>query len=101
MSGGSWDYLYSKELDELLNRKGSIQQMADKLAMLGYAPDAASETMDLLLTLRMFECRLDAMLDRLRPIWKGIEWWDSADWSEETFKEALTRYRGAAKEVKQ
>jgi hypothetical protein len=50
--------------------------------------------MDLLLTLRQFNNRLDAMMDRLRPVWHAVEWWDSADWSEDSFKEELAKYRG-------
>lgn len=71
-----------------------LQKMADAIAKLGYAPDAAKEAMDFLLTIRACQNRLEAMRDRLSPIFYAMEWWQSGDSSEEDFKEALGRYRG-------
>jgi hypothetical protein len=94
MSGGSFDYLCFKEIDELFNRESSIEDMADALAQLGYAEDAARATMDLLLEIRRSRVHLQAMKDKLEPVWKGIEWWHSCDTSEDTFKKVLDKYRG-------
>lgn len=52
MSGGSYEYLcWADDLDRLLEKQHHLEAMADRLAGLGYADDAAAETTDLLLTL--------------------------------------------------
>lgn len=95
MSGGSYDYLFMKDPDELLHshHQENIESMAARLAGLGYAQDAALETENVLLILRQFEVRMRARLDRLSGVWKAVEWWDSCDSGEDSVKEALARYR--------
>ena len=94
MSGGSYEYICFAEPDGLLEKKAEIQEMADRLAGLGYAQDAAKETMILLLTVRQFENRIKAMQERLSGVWKAVEWWDSCDTSEDGVLKALEIYRG-------
>lgn len=95
MSGGSYEYIYDRsDCGELLNRTDVIQEMADRLAGLGYASDAARETEELLLTLRQFENRINAMHSRLAGVWKAVEWWDSGDWLEDAVRDAIDKYRG-------
>lgn len=93
MSGGSFNYLCYAELPDLLNRDWDIQSMADELAKLGYAKDAAKETMDLLLDLRSAVNRLETRKEHISDVWKALEWWHSGDWSEESFKEELEKWR--------
>lgn len=94
MSGGSYNYLCYASADELINKTADLQDIADRLAGLGYAKDAALETQSLLLIIRQYENRIEAMKNRLDGVWKAIEWWDSADTNEDSFKEALEKYRG-------
>ncbi|MGW4028236.1 hypothetical protein ACWEFL_02770 [Streptomyces sp. NPDC004838] len=94
MSGGSYNYLcHSWDLDDLLAKRGSLEEISQALAALGYAQDAARETEELLVLLRQWETRAGVRLDRLRPVWKALEWWHSSDSSEDTFKAALATYR--------
>ena len=93
MSGGSYSYLCYAEAEKLMEKTEDLQNMADRLAGLGYAQDAAQETMDVLLTIRQFENRINAMTKRLEDIWKAVEWWDSCDTTEERVKEELIAYR--------
>ena len=93
MSGGSFDYLCYKDADELFDSENSIKEMADVLIGLGYAEDAGKATVDLLLELRRSRVYLQAMKDKLEPIWKAIEWWHSNDTGEDDFKIALDEYR--------
>lgn len=88
MSGGSYDYLYTKDIGEALDSQ-SLQRMADRLAGLGYANDAATETASLLELKREAEGRMA----RLKYLWEAVEWWDSCDWGEDEFREALEEYR--------
>lgn len=95
MSGGSYNYLCSKDAAELLSGHHSdLREMADTLASLGYAKDAAVETEELLLMLRQFDIRIQTRVDRLRGVWKAVEWWKSGDWGEDDVHETLAKYRG-------
>lgn len=77
-----------------MNNDSEVERMADRLAELGYAEDAARETMWLMLELRRFANRMAVVKSRLEPVWKAVEWHDSGDWSEESVKDALEKYRG-------
>ena len=95
MSGGSYNYLYSAlDLEDLQVHRADLQAMADRLAGLGYAQDAARETEELLLLFRQWETRAAVRITRLRDLWHAVEWWDSNDRSEDTVKAALAAYRG-------
>lgn len=95
MSGGSYNYLCDVwDLDKLLQQEYSLEQMAARLAGLGWARDAARETEELLVMLRQWQVSAHVRVERLREVWKAVEWWDSCDWSEEQVREALAKYRG-------
>jgi hypothetical protein len=93
MSGGSYNYLCYKQADDILENLGNLQDMADRLAGLGYAEDAATETQELLLIIRQYQNRINASLKRLTDVWRAVEWWDSSDSGEESVKKALENYR--------
>lgn len=95
MSGGSYNYLCEvQDLEDLRSRRYDLEEMASRLAGLGYAQDAARETEELLLLLRQWEVRATARIVRLADVWKAVEWWDSCDSGEDNVREALTKYRG-------
>ena len=93
MSGGSYNYLCNRMADEILQIEGDIENMTERLASLGYAKDAAKETALLLARMRTFEVYVETAMERLRDVWKAVEWWDSADWGEDEVKQALEKYR--------
>jgi hypothetical protein len=97
MSGGSYDYLCHKDIEDLFNMDRQLQEMSDRLAGLGYADDAARETQEFILNLRQFRNRIEAAAKRLNGVWYAVEWWDSGDYGEEQVKEALAEYRGEKK----
>jgi hypothetical protein len=94
VSGGSYNYLYIREPEDLAVNTEDLERMIDRLAGLGYAEDAAKETQELLLIVRQFRVRVSTIADRLSPVWRAQEWWDSNDWGEDDLKEALKKYRG-------
>lgn len=95
MSGGSYNYLcHAFDLDDLLERRHSLREMADRLAGLGYAEDAAKETEELLVLLNQWCVRAEVRRNRLADVWKAVEWWDSCDSGEDDVREALAKYRG-------
>lgn len=95
MSGGSYDYVsLADDITVLFEKMYQLEALRDRLASLGYAKDAAMETERLIATLRQFEVQTFVAVERLRPVWKAIEWWDSCDRSEAQFRESLAEYRG-------
>jgi hypothetical protein len=94
MSGGSFNYLCDRyDAAGLLDGMRDLEAMSDRLAELGYANDAASETRELLLNLRVMEMRCEVAIKRLRDVWRAVEWFDSCDWGEGSIGEALSTYR--------
>lgn len=94
MSGGSYEYIcFKDEIGDLLNRRDQVEHMAERLARLGYAKDAAKETYDFLLWLRMVEAQFEARHERLSGVWRAVEWWDSGDSGEDDLQVALEEYR--------
>ncbi|PRX91969.1 hypothetical protein [Allonocardiopsis opalescens] len=97
MSGGSHNYLcWTSDLEELTQKQTALREMADDLAALGYADDAARETEELLVMLRQWQNRAEVRIRRLSEVWRALEWWHSDDINEDAFREALTKYRGDA-----
>lgn len=97
MSGGSYNYLHSRDAGDLMGDGSAIcdlQDMADRLAGLGWAADAAKDAFDLIAIVRTQKTRVDAALARLEPVFHAVEWWDSCDWSEDRVRDALSMYRG-------
>lgn len=94
MSGGSYEYLQSMELDDFIRTEEQLLRMRDRLSGLGYAEDAALETERLIQMLRQAKVRLSVKIERLGPVWKAVEWWDSGDSGEDQVKSALKEYRG-------
>jgi hypothetical protein len=94
MSGGSYNWLYTiGDLEDLQNRQYDLKAMAERLAALGYAADAAAETEELLVLLRQWQNRMSVRVTRLEALWKAVEWWDSADTTEPAVHAALAAYR--------
>lgn len=95
MSGGSYNYLcHAWDLDDLLEHRAGLEKMSARLAGLGWAEDAARETEELLVMLRQWQVRAETRMERLREVWKAVEWWDSGDWGEDQVRAALAKYRG-------
>lgn len=94
MSGGSWDYLYSKDIDELMNGSSTelLQDMADRLNSAGFE-DVAKDTQRLVEYIKSASIRIETLFEVLSPIFKAVEWFDSGDWGEETLNNEVLKYR--------
>lgn len=102
MSGGSFNYLYCREVDDMVDRDDT--DLADMRAELTARPGAALavEGIDMLraqlLILRqereaqrLREREVDAFKGRLNDVFRAVEWWRSADWGEDRVVEALVK----------
>lgn len=95
VSGGSFNYLcHSWDLSDLVSKRSHLEAMAEELERLSWAKDAAKETRHLVADLNAIEVRVEVALERLRPVWKAVEWWRSCDWSEDQVREAVTEFQG-------
>jgi hypothetical protein len=94
MSGGSYNYMCFKDGSELFGFESELQGMADRLAALGYATDAAKATYKALETIRKYKAYLDVVAEELHGVWHAVEWWDSGDSGEMSLASELMRYRG-------
>jgi len=93
VSGGSYNYLYAAvDLEDLQAQRHNLEGMAQRLAGLGYAQDAARETEELLVLLRQWEIRAAVRLKRLADVWHAVEWRDSCDWGDDTMREAFAEW---------
>ena len=93
MSGGSYNYLCYKDANDLMCSEDDLERMFSRLVGLDYASDAARETLELLQIIKQYETRITVIKERLNPVWRAVEWWDSADSSEDGLKVALREYR--------
>lgn len=96
MSGGSWNYLYCKDVDELMNGSSTelLQDMADRLNSAGFK-DVAQDTQRLVEYIKSASIRIETLFETLSPVFKAVEWLDSGDWGEETLNNEILKYRNA------
>lgn len=85
MSGGSFNYLYDRDLVEL---KHTVRQMQGELAALGLE-DAAARTGMILARMDQIE----SIQAEMRDVWKAVEWLKSGDWGVDFVEEAVRAWR--------
>lgn len=92
MSGGSFNYLYCRDIDELMNNTSDLEEMRDYLISYGYE-DIAKDTQRLIEYIKSAECVIGTLKDMLEPVFHAVEWYESADWGKEKMIEVLEKYR--------
>ena len=101
MSGGSFNYLSSKDPADLLgNSFEELEYMASWLTEQGFT-DVAGETEDILAEVKTisaevkaFERRVGTRMKRLERVWGAVEWCVSGDISMDDVHKAIEEYRG-------
>jgi len=99
MSGGSYNYLFSKTGENIDEARQDMSEMLDRLVELGYL-EAAKETQDAISILDLFKLKIQEKIDRLSKVWKAVEWYDSNDWEEDEIEKAIEEYRKRKEELK-
>lgn len=94
MSGGSWNYLYSKEIDDFMQYSNieTLEEMADYLNQNGYE-DVAKDTRRLVEYIKSAKIRVETLFEMLSPVFKAVEWYCSADWGKDKVDKAIEEYR--------
>lgn len=98
MSGGSYNYLCgSLDLEDLLNKRADLEQMADRLEGLSEiefpgARTAGRMTRALLLKIKVWESHASISAALLSDAWKSVEWWDSCDYGPDQVRASLAKF---------
>lgn len=94
MSGGSWNYLFCKDIDELMQHSNieTLEEMADYLNQNGYE-DVAKDTRRLVEYIKSAKIRVETLFEMLSPVFKAVEWFDSADCGKDRVDKAIEEYR--------
>lgn len=92
MSGGSLDYLFSKEPEELFYATYSLEQAEKYLIECG-AVDVAKDVRRLIEYVLSARNRIEVMQENLREVFKAIEWEQSGDSGKDRVDRAIAAYR--------
>lgn len=92
MSGGSYDYLFTKSPEEFGENRETILRMVKRFIELGYE-DVALDTFLVLTEFNKAFDKVNAKAERLRDVWKALEWLDSNDTVESDLREDIRFYR--------
>lgn len=92
MSGGSYDYLYCKDTEELFSKAVDIEDMAETLEKLKYL-DVARDMRRLSEYIRSAYNRVEVLSEQLKPIMRAVEYYESCDISAESLGEEVEKYR--------
>ncbi len=94
MSGGSYNYLFTKEPAELLQYYNIeyIEEMADRLMQSGYK-DVAKDMQRLAEYCKSANLRISVLSEELSDVMHAIEWRVSGDSGEDSIKNAVEKYR--------
>ncbi|CAM3309332.1 hypothetical protein [Tsukamurella hominis] len=90
MSGGSFNYLYTRTAVALLwDERGAFEMMAELLEKEFPGSAAATRTRELMVLLEAADRGVEAAIDPCREVWQAAEWWKSNDWDREQVEEAV------------
>ena len=94
MSGGSYNYLYAADVDQLFefHRLNDLEGVRDRLRSLGHI-DAAGQTDAVISTIKEAVDLVCMRQGMLSGVWKAVEMLDSNDWGEGAVSEAVAEYR--------
>lgn len=94
MSGGSLNYLYSKEPYELFeaNRVRDLETAAAVLMQAGYK-DIAMDVLRLVEYINSANIRVTVLHEQLADVLHAVEWYISADYGDATMRKHLETYR--------
>ena len=93
MSGGSFNYLYCKDTEDLFKEVYYIDAMCEELEKMDFM-DAARDMRRLSEYIKSAYNRVDVLAEKLRPVMKAVEWYKSADYAKDDVLKAIEKYRG-------
>lgn len=97
MSGGSYNYLYCKDPEEIFANASYLDDMSETLVKLGYL-DVAKDMTRLAEYIKSAYNRISVLSQNLRPIMKAVEYYEDCDYGEDNVKKIIEKYRNGGKE---
>lgn len=92
MSGGSLNYLYRKDADELWNYLNELEEVEDYL-LKNNAYDVAKDVRRLIEYIKSSRIRIEVLRENLSDVFKAIEWHQSGDYGKDSVDKAIEKYR--------
>lgn len=92
MSGGSYNYLFTKDPEELVSRRDDLEAMRNRLVELG-ATDVAAAVEEIAATITSYRHEVEWRMAKVADVLQAVEWLDSNDWGEDQMREAIAKYR--------
>lgn len=92
MSGGSFNYLYCKDVPELMNNVSSLEEMSEILIREGYE-DVATDMRRLIEYIKSSQIRISVLSGQLKEVMKAVEWFEDCDIGKETLNTRIEEYR--------
>lgn len=93
LSGGSYNYLCYRSVEELITRSDELNDMRDALIKSGYT-DIAKDTQRLIEYIESAKVRIEVLFEQLEPVFHAVEWHESSDYCKDTMIKVLEKYRG-------
>ncbi len=94
MSGGSHNYLYCRDKEDLFSWSGveDLDNMATSMIE-HRAIDIAKDTLRLKNYIEQALTRVEVMQESLSKVFRAVEWCDSGDTGEDSLQKAFEEYR--------
>lgn len=95
MSGGAYNYIYQRDVMDLLERKEELYDIIKSLNQHGY-DDIAEDTKELFYKIGDIKNKIQEVeryREALENVFKAVEWYESGDYSKDTMIEILEGYR--------
>ena len=87
MSGGSYNYLCTKDSAEIFDNLENLKSMHERLSNIPGAEYATKKTK---LLIDMVDVA-DEIINELEGVWQAVEWVDSCDWGHSEINNALSK----------
>ena len=94
MSGGSFNYLYNSDVCDLFNRIDDLSTIGRILCDEGYF-DISYDILKLITFIYYSQIKLDRLFNRLIPVLKAVEFFDSSDINHDELIDILNSYKHA------
>ena len=92
MSGGSLNYLYNTQFNDIFDRIKDMETVENELISDGYT-DIAADVRRLIEYCLSAEIRISVLFDHLSDVFHAVEWYYSSDYGEKDMLEAFDEYR--------
>lgn len=92
MSGGSFNYLYCRDVSDLFDSTEDLEKMEQYLIEHGYN-DVAKDTRRLIEYVASSRIRIEVLQGLLKDVFKAAEWCSNGDWNKKELVDAVEKYR--------